>query len=87
MKPLCGQFPIYFFIIFLQLTITLLKEDVDVEKNQHHTYCYAGGLVEYVRWLNTDKVCLNLSLSLRDVFIFLCSDFFFNHGRLWRLLG
>lgn len=47
-----------FFIlfIFLQLTITLRKEDANVEKNQYHEYCYAGGLVEYVRWLNTDKV-------------------------------
>lgn len=23
---------------------------------QHNEYCYAGGLVEYVKWLNTDKV-------------------------------
>ena len=40
----------------MQLTITLKKEDADVEKNQYNEYYYAGGLVEYVRWLNTDKV-------------------------------
>lgn len=39
-----------------QLTITLKKEDNDPEKNQANEYCYAGGLVEYVKWLNTDKV-------------------------------
>lgn len=61
---------IHSFVIFLQLTITLSKEDVDPEKNQHHKYCYAGGLVEYVRWLNTDKVCPTFSVSCRDVFSF-----------------
>ncbi|CAK9188516.1 unnamed protein product [Ilex paraguariensis] len=38
-----------------ELTITLKKEDADIEKNQYNEYYYAGGLVEYVRWLNTDK--------------------------------
>lgn len=40
----------------LQLTITLRKEDNDPEKTQYNEYFYAGGLVEYVKWLNTDKV-------------------------------
>lgn len=38
-----------------QLFIVLKKEDADPEKSQYNEYCYAGGLVEYVRWLNTDK--------------------------------
>jgi len=48
----------------LQLRITFKKEDDDPEKTQHNEYFYAGGLVEYVSWLNTDKVCLPLLLSL-----------------------
>jgi len=40
----------------LQLTITLLKEDTDPDKAQYNKYFYAGGLVEYVKWLNGDKV-------------------------------
>ncbi|KAB5519311.1 hypothetical protein DKX38_023630 [Salix brachista] len=39
-----------------KLTITLQKEDNDPEKNQYDEHFYAGGLVEYVNWLNTDKV-------------------------------
>ncbi|KAJ6778866.1 DNA GYRASE/TOPOISOMERASE SUBUNIT B [Salix koriyanagi] len=31
------------------------KEDNDPEKNQYDEHFYAGGLVEYVNWLNTDK--------------------------------
>ncbi|KDP29252.1 hypothetical protein JCGZ_16641 [Jatropha curcas] len=38
-----------------KLTITLKKEDNDPEKNQYDEYYFAGGLVEYVKWLNTDK--------------------------------
>ncbi|KAJ4971276.1 hypothetical protein NE237_004375 [Protea cynaroides] len=38
-----------------ELTITLKKEDNDPENMQHNEYSYAGGLVEYVKWLNTDK--------------------------------
>ncbi|EEF40205.1 DNA gyrase subunit B, chloroplastic/mitochondrial [Ricinus communis] len=38
-----------------KLTITLKKEDNDPEKNQYDEYFYAGGLIEYVKWLNTDK--------------------------------
>lgn len=53
----------------LQLSITLKKEDIDPEKIQFNEYYYAGGLVEYVKWLNTDKVCFH---------IFLCFSFFFD---------
>ncbi|OEL24208.1 DNA gyrase subunit B, chloroplastic/mitochondrial [Dichanthelium oligosanthes] len=37
-----------------ELTITLTKGEGNAEV-QHNEYCYAGGLVEYVKWLNTDK--------------------------------
>ncbi|CAO2207826.1 unnamed protein product [Urochloa humidicola] len=37
-----------------ELTITLTKEEGHTEV-QHNEYCYAGGLVEYVKWLNADK--------------------------------
>lgn len=40
----------------MQVTITLKKEDEDPEKNQTTEYFYAGGLKEYVSWLNADKV-------------------------------
>ncbi|KAL6013142.1 hypothetical protein ACLOJK_003634 [Asimina triloba] len=42
--------------ITFQLAISLSKEDSDPKKTQQNEYCYAGGLVEYVRWLNTDKL-------------------------------
>ncbi|XP_054811838.1 DNA gyrase subunit B, chloroplastic/mitochondrial [Prosopis cineraria] len=48
-----------------KLTITLQKEDNDPEKIQYNEYCYAGGLVEYVKWLNTDKRALHDVLSFR----------------------
>nr|XP_027123314.1 DNA gyrase subunit B, chloroplastic/mitochondrial-like [Coffea arabica] len=38
-----------------ELTITLKKEDIEPEKIQYNEYFYAGGLAEYVKWLNTDK--------------------------------
>ncbi|KAL2895859.1 DNA gyrase subunit B chloroplastic/mitochondrial [Bienertia sinuspersici] len=38
-----------------KLTICLSKESEDPAKNQYNEYYYAGGLVEYVKWLNTDK--------------------------------
>ncbi|KAL8167815.1 hypothetical protein V2J09_009314 [Rumex salicifolius] len=47
-----------------KLTITLKKEAEDPEKNLYNEYYYAGGLVEYVKWLNTDKK------PLHDVFGF-----------------
>ncbi|CAN6443332.1 unnamed protein product [Victoria cruziana] len=37
------------------LGITLTKEDVNSTKGQFNEYCYAGGLIEYVKWLNNDK--------------------------------
>lgn len=45
-----------------KLSITLRKEAEDPEKNLYNEYYYAGGLVEYVKWLNTDKK------PLHDVF-------------------
>lgn len=48
-----------------KLTITLRKEDTDPEKVQYNEYFYAGGLVEYVKWLNTDKKALHDVLSFR----------------------
>ncbi|GAA0157069.1 DNA topoisomerase [Lithospermum erythrorhizon] len=38
-----------------ELMITLTKEDEDSEKTHCNEYCYAGGLIEYVKWLNVDK--------------------------------
>lgn len=40
----------------LQLRITFKKEDEEPEKIQCNEYYYAGGLVEYVSWMNADKV-------------------------------
>ncbi|XWS16640.1 hypothetical protein CRYUN_Cryun34aG0108400 [Craigia yunnanensis] len=38
-----------------KLTITLKKEDNGPEKSLYNEYFFAGGLFEYVKWLNTDK--------------------------------
>ncbi|KAE8692548.1 DNA gyrase subunit B [Hibiscus syriacus] len=38
-----------------KLTITLRKEDNDPEKSLYNEYFFAGGLFEYVKWLNADK--------------------------------
>ncbi|ESW34084.1 hypothetical protein PHAVU_001G123100 [Phaseolus vulgaris] len=48
-----------------KLTITLQKEDNDPDKAQYNKYFYAGGLVEYVKWLNADKKTLHDVLSFR----------------------
>lgn len=50
----------------LQVTISLKKEDEDPEKSQYTEYFYAGGLTEYVSWLNTDKVRM---YTLKSCFI------------------
>lgn len=42
----------------MQVTISLKKEDDDPERDLYSEYFYAGGLTEYVSWLNTDKVRL-----------------------------
>lgn len=47
-----------------ELTITLKEEEGD-SKSQYNEYCYAGGLVEYVKWLNTDKKPLHDPLAFR----------------------
>ncbi|KAI3986272.1 hypothetical protein MKX01_028553 [Papaver californicum] len=64
------------------LTIALRKEDKDPEKAEHNEYCYAGGLIEYVRWLNTDKNPVHETVGFRkqidgitiDVALEWCSD-------------
>ncbi|KAI3525897.1 hypothetical protein L1887_05028 [Cichorium endivia] len=64
------------------LTIILYKEDNDPEKYRYDEYCFAGGLVEYVKWLNADKQPLHDILSFRkeadgttiDVAFQWCSD-------------
>ncbi|KAG9148559.1 hypothetical protein Leryth_023397 [Lithospermum erythrorhizon] len=47
------RFSIYFCSVLLMITLT--KEDEDSEKTHCNEYCYAGGLIEYVKWLNVDK--------------------------------
>ncbi|XP_030453129.1 DNA gyrase subunit B, chloroplastic/mitochondrial-like [Syzygium oleosum] len=64
------------------LRITFKKEDDDPEKIQHNEYFYAGGLVEYVSWLNNDKKPLHDVVGFRkeidgvtvDVAFQWCSD-------------
>uniref|UniRef100_A0A453EPZ0 DNA gyrase subunit B n=9 Tax=Aegilops tauschii subsp. strangulata TaxID=200361 RepID=A0A453EPZ0_AEGTS len=64
-----------------ELTITLTKEEQDAQV-QHNEYCYAGGLVEYVAWLNNDKKPLHDPIAFRkeldgiivDVSLQWCSD-------------
>ncbi|KAM0947915.1 putative DNA topoisomerase (ATP-hydrolyzing) [Dioscorea sansibarensis] len=64
-----------------ELTITLTKEEGD-SKTLYNEHCYAGGLVEYVKWLNTDKKPLHDILAFRkeadgitvDVALQWCSD-------------
>ncbi|XP_057947808.1 DNA gyrase subunit B, chloroplastic/mitochondrial-like [Malania oleifera] len=65
-----------------EVRITLRKEDIEPEKNQYNEYCYAGGLIEYVKWLNTDKKPLHDIVGFRketdgitiDVAFQWCSD-------------
>ncbi|KAJ4706259.1 DNA gyrase subunit B [Melia azedarach] len=65
-----------------KLTITLTKEDSDPEKNQSNEYFFAGGLVEYVQWLNIDKKPLHDVVGFRkevdgmaiDLALQWCSD-------------
>ncbi|GER25778.1 DNA gyrase subunit B, partial [Striga asiatica] len=49
-----------------QVTIVLEKEDTDPEKRLHNEYNYAGGLVEYVKWLNADKKPLHDVVGFRQ---------------------
>ncbi|KAH9680223.1 DNA gyrase subunit B [Citrus sinensis] len=65
-----------------KLTIALRKEDSDPEKNQYNEYFFAGGLEEYVQWLNTDKKPLHDVVGFRkdvdgitiDLALQWCSD-------------
>lgn len=45
---------------------------MDTEKTLHNVYSYAGGLIEYVKWLNTDKVCLTF-MAYSFVFDWRCN--------------
>jgi len=40
----------------VQVTINLQQEHENPEKIRSNTYHFSGGLVEYVLWLNNDKV-------------------------------
>uniref|UniRef100_A0A2P2LWT1 DNA topoisomerase (ATP-hydrolyzing) n=1 Tax=Rhizophora mucronata TaxID=61149 RepID=A0A2P2LWT1_RHIMU len=73
-----------------KLTITLRKEDDDPEKSQYDEYYYGGGLVEYVNWLNNDKVLVFsdefcLLVVVPAAFIF-CLSLVFNFCHLTYLL-
>ncbi|CAH2054235.1 unnamed protein product, partial [Thlaspi arvense] len=65
-----------------KVTISLKKEDSDPERDLYSEYFYAGGLTEYVSWLNTDKKPLHDVLGFRketngttvDVALQWCSD-------------
>ncbi|CAA7033965.1 unnamed protein product [Microthlaspi erraticum] len=65
-----------------KVTISLKREDDDPEKNQYTEYYYAGGLTEYVSWLNKDKNPIHDVLGFRketngatiDVALQWCSD-------------
>lgn len=65
-----------------KLAIALRKEDSDPEKNQYNEYFFAGGLKEYVQWLNTDKKPLHDVVGFRkdvdgitiDLALQWCSD-------------
>ncbi|KAF3606334.1 hypothetical protein DY000_02051012, partial [Brassica cretica] len=48
-----------------KVTISLKKEDDDPERDLYSEYFYAGGLTEYVSWLNTDKKPLHDVLGFR----------------------
>ncbi|XP_078445144.1 DNA gyrase subunit B, chloroplastic/mitochondrial-like [Wolffia australiana] len=65
-----------------ELTITLKKIGDEPSKAQYTEYCYAGGLLEYVRWLNSDKKPIHEPVAFRketdgitvDVALQWCSD-------------
>ncbi|KAK6149054.1 hypothetical protein DH2020_016579 [Rehmannia glutinosa] len=65
-----------------EVTIAFEKEDADPEKRLYNEYSYAGGLTEYVKWLNGDKKPLHDVVSFRkeadgisiDLALQWCSD-------------
>ncbi|KAL0453216.1 UNVERIFIED_CONTAM: DNA gyrase subunit B, chloroplastic/mitochondrial [Sesamum latifolium] len=65
-----------------EVTIALEKEDSDPEKRLYNEYSYAGGLTEYVKWLNADKKPLHDVVGFRkeaegisiDLALQWCSD-------------
>lgn len=66
-----------FTVLLPQLTISLQKEDSDPTKRLHHEYCFAGGLIEYVKWLNADKVSIRISGCCVSVGVSLFCDSLF----------
>ncbi|GER52544.1 DNA gyrase subunit B [Striga asiatica] len=48
-----------------EVTIGIEKENIDPEKKLYNEYSYAGGLVEYVKWLNEDKKPLHDVVGFR----------------------
>ncbi|KAK6149043.1 hypothetical protein DH2020_016568 [Rehmannia glutinosa] len=65
-----------------EVTIAFEKEDADPEKRLYNEYSYAGGLTEYVKWLNGDKKPLHDVVAFRkeadgisiDLALQWCSD-------------
>lgn len=65
-----------------EVTIALEKQNVDPEKRLYNEYSYAGGLTEYVKWLNADKKPLHEVVGFRkqvdgisiDIALQWCSD-------------
>jgi len=49
-----------------QVKITLKEENEDAVKVIYNEYHYAGGLVEYVCWLNRDKVAIHEPISFKS---------------------
>lgn len=65
-----------------EVTIALEKQNLDPEKRLYNEYNYAGGLTEYVKWLNADKKPLHEVVGFRkqvygisiDIALQWCSD-------------
>lgn len=65
-----------------EVTIALEKQNLDPEKRLYNEYSYAGGLTEYVKWLNADKKPLHEVVGFRkqvdgisiDIALQWCSD-------------
>ncbi|KAG8367000.1 hypothetical protein BUALT_Bualt16G0026900 [Buddleja alternifolia] len=65
-----------------EVTIELKKDNTDPEKRLHNKYSFAGGLIEYVKWLNADKKPLHDVVGFRketdgiliDLALQWCSD-------------
>ncbi|KAH9315664.1 hypothetical protein KI387_024291, partial [Taxus chinensis] len=70
------------FLFEEHVKISLKQENDDVEKTIYNEYYFAGGLVEYVKWLNQDKKPIHEPILLKsekdgigvDVALQWCSD-------------